>query len=299
MLRTGSVASLCVVCGPTSASLVTTKNEYRIVRCGTCGVLYVDGCTALTGLEEFYGSAYFSGRENAVCGYRDYVGERRLHLRNAKVLLSFVERRFKGPDRRLLDVGCAHGFLLDAARARGWEVCGVDISAEAVRYARQQLGLSVFLGRVDQCDLPPESFDVICMIGTVEHLADPMKALRSVARLLKRNGLLLITTLDIEGRLGYFSWKPPEHLFYFSARSLSRLLGAAGFTVELRRTQWRYFSVADLTTRLWGFFSLPRAARCVGVLEGLGVGRAWVKIPTNEMVVLARPKQRKPPEAGS
>lgn len=299
MSRTGSKASVCVVCGPTAATLVTTKNDFRIIRCGTCGIFYVDGCTELAGFEKFYGNAYFSGRGNAVCGYRDYVGERPLHLRNAEALLSFVERRLKGSGRRLLDVGCAHGFLLDAARARGWEVCGVDISEEAVRYARQQLGLSVFLGRVDQCDLPLESFDVICMIGTVEHLADPMKALRSVARLLKREGLLLIATLDVEGRLGYFSWKPPEHLFYFSARSLSRLLGAAGFTVELRRTYWKYFSAADLATRLWGYLSLPRPARVAGVFEGLGLGRAWVKIPTNEMLVLARPRQRMPSEAGS
>src|SRR5207245_2286489 len=175
-------------------------------------------------LDTFYSGTYYQGEDNAFYGYRDYTADRSIHLKNSQVLLSVIERAATGSGCVLLDVGCAHGFFLRAAQARGWLPHGVDMSAEAVEYARRDLGLAVTRGNIDDCRLPPLSVDVVTLIGTIEHLTDPMRTLRSAARLLRSGGLLAITTPDIEGRLGYFSWKPPEHLFYFSARTLPRHL---------------------------------------------------------------------------
>jgi SAM-dependent methyltransferase len=248
----------------------------------------VEGCGELGELEKFYGASYFSGEENTVFGYRDYRADRQLHLRNSHALLAVIERSFKGSGHRLLELGCAYGFLLEAARSRGWAPCGVDISAEAIWYAREELGLTVYQGEIDNCGFVPESFDAVCMIGTIEHMTDPVKALRSTARLLKMDGLLLITTIDVEGVFGYFSWKPPEHLFYFSSRSLFHLLGKAGFSIQLKRTYWKYYCISDLAIRLWGFWGLPGARRYARALERFKMDRLWVKIPTNEILVLAR-----------
>lgn len=284
-----SRASTCVACGPTAAALVHVEGPYRIVRCQGCELIYVDGSSGLEGLEEFYGEAYFSGSENAVSGFRDYVADRALHLRNAHDILAALERHVPSArGRRLLDVGCAHGFLLQAAQARSWQPWGVDISPAAVEYARRELGLMVHRGGVEDCPFPAESFDAACMIGTIEHMTDPVKTLRGTARLLKPGGFLLITTMDVEGRLGYFSWKPPEHLFYFSSRSLAHCLDRAGFASESSRTYWKRYSIADLATRLWGFWHLPQAGRVGRLLEALLLHRARIKIPTNEVLVVAR-----------
>jgi SAM-dependent methyltransferase len=278
----------CVTCGLTAGALVREIGSFRIVRCGGCKLIFVEGSSDLPSLDRFYGPSYFTGEDNAIVGYRDYLAERPLHLWNAHSLLAESECLLRGPGRRLLDIGCAHGFLLEAARARGWDVTGVDISQEAVRYAQEELGLPVFHGGVEAGGFAPESFDLVCMNGTIEHLADPMATVREAARLLRAQGLLAITTIDVEGWLGYFSWKPPEHLYYFSAGSLSRLLEAAGFVVERRRIYWKYFSVADLLGRLWGFWRLPGPGKVARLLERLGAGRLTLKIPTNEMLVLAR-----------
>lgn len=280
--------STCVLCGPAPATLVVATNGFKIVRCGWCGLFFVDGARDLQNLDDFYGATYYQGEGNAVCGYRDYVADRAVHLKNSKAILSVIERVATGPGRVLLDVGCAHGFFLLAARARGWAPHGVDISAEAVEYARRDLGLSVVRGNIDDCGLDPLSVDVVTLIGTIEHLTDPMRTLRSAARLLRSGGLLVVTTPDIEGRLGYVSWKPPEHLFYFSARTLSRLIAEAGFTVERCRIDWKHYRIADLCQRLWGYWGLPNPNRCAQALERLGLGKFSVKIPTNEMLVIAR-----------
>jgi len=280
--------STCVLCGPASATLIVATNGFRIVRCGRCELVFVDGARDLQDLDHFYGATYFRGDDNAVYGYRDYTADPSIHLKNSEALLSVIEGAATLPGRVLLDVGCAHGFFLRAARARGWEPHGVDISADAVEYARRDLGLAVTRGNIDDSPLAPSSVDVVTLIGTIEHLTDPMRTLRSAARLLRSGGVLAVTTPDIEGRLGYFSWKPPEHLFYFSARTLSRLLDEAGFAVERRRIEWKHYGIADLGQRLWGYWGLPHASRCARALERLGLGRISVKIPTNEMLVIAR-----------
>jgi 2-polyprenyl-3-methyl-5-hydroxy-6-metoxy-1,4-benzoquinol methylase len=242
----------------------------------------------MDGLAKFYGSPYFLNRDDDVRGYWDYVGDRKLHVRNAFSLLRVIERVCDGAERRLLDVGCAHGFFLDTARRRGWTVAGVDISPEAVDFARERLRLDVYQGTLEEASLKPESFDVVCMNGSIEHLRDPMSAVRTAVRLLRDSGLMVVTTIAIEGLLGFYSWKPPEHLFYFSFRTLSRLLEEAGLSVESKATSWAHFRVADVVARLWTYWGLPHQGRIVKALEATGMHRGWVKIPTNEIRVIAR-----------
>lgn len=279
-------SSTCVACGPTSVGLVHRKGPYRIVRCEACALVYVEGAAAM-GLKDFYGEDYFSSSGESVCGYRDYIGNQELHGRNADALLDEVERLM--PRRgALLDVGCAHGFLIEAAQARGWTSVGVDIASSAIQYARDQLGQTAVEGELGSCDFPPGSFNAVCMIGSIEHLTDPMRALASAERLLARGGVLVVTTIDVEGRLGYWRWKPPEHLFYFSFQTLSRLIVRAGLVVESKRTHWSRYRVSDLAERLWGYWDPPQAARVGQMLETVGADRLVIRIPTNEILVAAR-----------
>lgn len=277
-----------MACGPTSAILVKTKDHFRIVRCERCSLIFVDSWNTIRDLEKLYGPPYFLSNSGTPLGYRDYLSDRDLHLKNSHALLAILERTVPGARRRILDVGCAHGFFLVAARERGWIPLGVDISAEAIEYARDRLGLTVFQGDLDTHELTAETFDAVAMVGTIEHMPDPLNTLQSAAALLKGDGILLITTLDIEGLLGYFEWKPPEHLFYFSFRTLSNLLDKAGFRVQSRRLYWTWYRVSDVAARLWAYWGLPGSTPFVTVLNRLGIGRLSLKIPTNEILVLAQ-----------
>src|SRR3989441_11846211 len=70
-----------------------------------------------------------------------------------------------GARGRLLDVGCSFGLLLFMAKERGFEPCGVDLSLNAVRYARDRLGLSVHQGTLFDARFPDAAFDVVTMVG--------------------------------------------------------------------------------------------------------------------------------------
>jgi len=136
---------------------------------------------------------------------------------------------------RLLDVGFGDGGFLENAKSVGWEVVGVDIDSETVNSARQR-GLNVHQGSLDVfCDTC-DSFDVITMSHVIEHLHDPITALRAVYRLLKPNGHLWLETPNINS-LGhqYFqrNWRglePPRHLVLFDPQSLHNALIEVGFT---------------------------------------------------------------------
>ena len=127
------------------------------------------------------------------------------------------------------------GLVMDEFRQRGWTPHGVDVSSYATEYARTELGLNAFTGTIDQVELPPESVDLATMLLTIEHIPDPKSALRSVRQLLKPGGILIVATHDVEGvwpRLVGPRWRHynmPEHIYYFSRRTLTQMLSEVGF----------------------------------------------------------------------
>ena len=136
---------------------------------------------------------------------------------------------------RLLDVGCALGGFLDAAKNVGFNVSGVEPSTCAADNASCKLGIEVASCDLKSAGLEEESFDVITMWDTIEHLRDPYETLNEAWRLLKNDGLLFFSTGDASSlwaRLTGSSWHlltPPQHLYYYNPKSISVLLERLGF----------------------------------------------------------------------
>jgi len=100
-------------------------------------------------------------------------------------------------EARLLDVGCAAGFALLAARKRGWSVHGVELSQSLAEIARTRYGLHVESGSLEEVRqrlgrLGP--FDCITMFDLIEHLGDIRSFLRSYLQYLRKGGVLFIDT---------------------------------------------------------------------------------------------------------
>ncbi len=143
---------------------------------------------------------------------------------------------------KLLDVGCGGGRFLNRMKKRGWLVEGVDFDALATERATARYGVKTHVGDLTQCALPANSFDVITMSQTIEHLYDPKATLIESLRILKPGGLLVMTTPNVKsigaGEFGSFwrGWEAPRHLHLFSVDSLQRLTQSAGFKVSEART---------------------------------------------------------------
>ncbi len=191
-------------------------------------------------------------------------------------------RWLKAQERaRLLDIGCGNGQFLSRMRELGWEVVGVEPDPEAVRIAREQFGLKVFKGSLEQVELPQNSFDAITMKHVMEHVPDPIGALAKCHRLLKPEGKLVIVTPNIKS-LGthlfgkyWRGWEVPRHLFLFSPKSLRMCAEQAGFKVqELRTTakgarwMWAASRLMKKNGKLPG--GSPRRVSLQMKLEGLG-----------------------------
>ena len=198
---------------------------HEIVECPGCALVFYAGAASTDAL---YGQSYFDGGE-----YLDYRADQKVLQRNFRRHLPLLERW--APSGRLLELGCAYGFFLQVAAGR-WQARGIDVSAEAVRHARDVLGLDAV--QADFLALPdePNGYDLICLWDTIEHLPHPIATVEKAARWLKPGGTLALTTGDVESGLARLQgerWRqlhPPTHLFYFSPATLRRTAVRAGLT---------------------------------------------------------------------
>jgi SAM-dependent methyltransferase len=147
-----------------------------------------------------------------------------------------VIERFSSGKGRILDIGCATGYFLDAAKERGWDVHGVELSEYSSGIARNKLGNDrVFTGTVEEADFEDNFFDAVVMTDVLEHITDVHSFTEEVARILKPGGISAITTPDphtASCRLMGAHWPhyKLEHLLYFSPRALLLLMEPLGFT---------------------------------------------------------------------
>jgi SAM-dependent methyltransferase len=232
----------CIVCRSGRARASALRRD--LVECMNCGLVYAPA--AIEDRAEFDDHYYIEG------AYADYVQDRDAIHRSAVTRLQTLERAVKG--RRLLDVGCAAGYFLEAARTRGWTVAGLELSTYSVRLARG-LALEVFEGSI-LAPPPLPGFDAITMWDTIEHLLRPDIAVENARRLLRPGGVLVVSTGDrrsfVARALGR-RWRlmnDPTHKFFFDERTLSSLLATAGFTVASVSRQGKWVSAGMILHQL-------------------------------------------------
>lgn len=157
-----------------------------------------------------------------------------------------------GSNKRVLDVGCASGYLARALRERGCRVSGVEYDADAAEEAAPVLDQLV-VGDLERLDLAAEfasrQFDVVVFGDVLEHLRDPLPVLRSVRDLLRPGGGVVISVPNIahadvrlsllQGRFEYrdLGLLDVTHVRFFTRSSLRTFLADAGFiAVDVRAT---------------------------------------------------------------
>ena len=240
----------CIICH-TKPEFAFQKHGYTILVCPHCGLYQ----TLLPGsyrqlLKTYYAKGYFTGSLNRA-GYANYVADSSVIYRNAQGYLNLIDRhRLIG--RRLLDVGCATGIFLQAARHRGFRVTGIDASKYAVNLAQKIFGHQVKLGTLSTVKFSPQSFDILTLFDVFEHLHDPLKDIRHCHQLLKTGGLLVINTGNTHSFLAKLEkarWHffiPPQHLFFYSDTNLKQLLHLNGFKTLAVYNTGKYISLRYL-----------------------------------------------------
>jgi SAM-dependent methyltransferase len=236
-----------------------------------------------------YGDAYFVTGEGG--GYLDYAADEPLHRANARDRLAVIEAARAGEPGRLLDVGCAHGFFLDEARRRGWDVTGIEIAGAAATYARDRLGIEVH----DDLELLAPSrvaaFDVVTLFQVVAHLVDPRAALSRVHELVTPGGLAVVETPNRGSRAARLlgrHWHlatPPSIVCMFDPSSLTSLLRSTGFDPIHRQATAKAVSLGFVGSTL--AHKYPRALGPVGALTARpALARRRVRVALGDVLTI-------------
>lgn len=152
-----------------------------------------------------------------------------------------------GESRRVLELGCATGYMSEVLRARGCYVVGVERDPLMAEVAEQRCD-RLIVGDLDLLDLAEElageRFDVIVAADVLEHLRDPLQVLRSLRPLLAEGGYLVASIPNVahgsvrlallEGRFPYQErgLLDRTHLRFFTRESFGQLLEDAGFLIS-------------------------------------------------------------------
>lgn len=270
----------CNLCGSEDGEPITRQSGFCIVRCQGCGLVYVNPRPVDEALPALYAD-YHSRDGGSEASWERLM--RRVYREAAEILSASP----RGPGKtRLLDVGCGFGAFVAAMRERGWDAEGLDPSSAAVDAAERR-GRPVRLGTLQGLQVERGGYDAVTMFYVLEHLPDPMGALRKASDLLLPGGTILIrvphTTpivrLLAPLGLGGTLYDPPFHLYDFSPAVLGEMLRRTGFvnvrtfpgqpTVPLR-------PAARIVTALFGAFAAGLDALTRGAVLLPGVSKTTI-----------------------
>jgi len=240
-IKTTTVA--CPLCGAVEYSPLaagpdfdhrTSRDEFHIVRCRPCGVLYLNPRPDVSELNRIYPveyGAYHFNEPVLTFRLRNYLEQRKVRL---------LLRLLPG-SADLLDVGCGGAGFLERLRkfgSRGWRLWGNEINPDVLADLNRR-GFKTLPGKFEELDQPECSFDAIIFKQVLEHFEYPRDALRRAARLLRPGGVAVIETPNCGAwdarlfrRRYWAGYCIPRHWTVFDPRTLSRLSEEEGLAVE-------------------------------------------------------------------
>lgn len=216
----------CNLCGSSTQRPWGAKDGWSIVQCAECALVYVNPRLNARGMALAYAEEYFALQYDPE--------DTRKRLAMYRIEIADLERTVRGG--RILDVGAGRGDFL-AALGSHWQKHGCEVNAVAVEYARTHYGLGLQQGEFRSVSYEGNRFDCVSLRGVIEHLPDPLGDLREAFRVLRAGGVLSLNTPNIDSfcarvyREGFRLVDPRFHIYYFSPRTLTRLLEATGFRV--------------------------------------------------------------------
>lgn len=228
----------CIGCGREEAILLFPRRDrlgsetFHYLRCPGCGLIWLEPRPSLAELSRYYPEEYEAfqeRRENPLFHW----GRRRVWHRRLQAIRHYFPR-----PGRALDVGCATGEFLEILRRQGWDVAGIEPNPRAAQQARARLGAeAIRVVPLEEAFFPPATFDLITLWDVLEHLADPLHALRRLASWLRPGGLLALGVPNLESwdahlfGPAWIGWDAPRHLYLFPDSTLREMLSAAGLSI--------------------------------------------------------------------
>jgi 2-polyprenyl-3-methyl-5-hydroxy-6-metoxy-1,4-benzoquinol methylase len=260
----------CKLCGADDLRLFYTQGQARqfhFYRCPRCRLVTYD---ASAGVSQ---EKYILRRIDPRAPTRQNRGHRQTY--------AFIKRHLTrtGAGRRMLDLGCGDGTVLWLARQDGWEVKGIELFPEHTRLVRETLGLDVETSDITSYEGKNDSWDCVVLTHVLEHLPDPVGALKKIARLLKPGGAAVLEFPNIDAfdaklrrlldrlhvhRRRYAAGYVPGHVQEFCRASFAYAARAAGLDVVV----WETYAVNPLQYAIFRVMPIGNKARVLVRRQG-------------------------------
>lgn len=226
----------CPACEQVNSAVEMTKHSFNYIKCKECGMLYISPRPTVEILNEYYPNS------PNYKFFNDYIFPASKEIRRNKIFKPRVEKvldfcnKFGINKNKIIEIGTGFGlFCEEMAKANAFnDVVGVEAS-DSLAKTCQEKGFRIYNGLLENLDIN-ETFDVAVAFEVIEHIFNPKYFLKKISSLLNKNGLLMLTFPNWEGFdiqvLREFSCSiDPEHLNYFTEKSISILLKTLDFEV--------------------------------------------------------------------
>jgi|GEM_PF-4372633 len=201
----------------------------RYARCADCGVVRLYDRVAADQLHRLY-AGYYPGADPSPDELRRQLANPTFAHRRER-----LEAAVPGARRRIFEVGCGDGNFLAYLRGHGWRVHGSEYDADTVALVRRRHGIDLFAGDVADAVPPGAPLDVVAAYHVLEHVYRPAEWLAAVRRMLAPGGTLHLQVPNhgsLTRRLTGPAWESvmfPQHVYFYTPRTLAALLRRAGF----------------------------------------------------------------------
>lgn len=217
----------CKICRSDKIKFYKTVNQYNLLKCKNCKVIFLENHDELTKSQNFYDKEYF---ENYL--YESETNFEQIKV-TAKYYLNFIQNKF-GLIKSFLDVGAGFGLFVKAFRELGLDAEGIEISIYSSKIAKEKFGIELFNDEFTNFH-STKKFDLICFYHSFEHIPDPNSYISKASELLNESGILWLSLPNVMSldrfikKDNWNGWSLPYHLFHYSPRSIKDLIRKYGF----------------------------------------------------------------------
>lgn len=259
---TDGPAQSCPICR--ARCLVSSRGNYDdrygypgtfpLLKCGSCGHRFLQCDFSPERLLDLYSNYYPRSTFD--------VDQHQPHQESAGAK-AWIDGDKASPFRwvprgvRVLDIGCGFGESLGYYEARGCEAYGVEAD-DNIRRVAEQHGYKVRVGLFDPDVYEAGYFDYVTLSQVIEHVTDPAHTLAGIHRVLKPDGVAILSTPNADGwgarvfGRRWINWHAPYHLHFFTTESMRQAAEQAGLVMESVRTitssDWLHFQWLHLLT---------------------------------------------------
>lgn len=228
----------------------TAKLAFQLVRCNLCDLIFVN--------PRIKSSVILSSYATAIDTNHQYQSDYR--IKSFKRALKGTEKYMNNSNldfkrSNVLDIGCAGGAFLKAAEQLDYTALGLEPSKNLTLWAKENLNVRVIATTLEKYSKnKTKKFSIVTFWDVLEHIHNPSKTLRYAKKILKDEGILIINVPMVDSfpaklLRGAWPFYLNVHLFYFTRKTIIKLLEKNGFEVIHVKNYWQCLSLGYVLIR--------------------------------------------------